>query len=150
MSRYIATHAIRGAHNIVHEADELLQQALAEKGPGMPAAFPNTAYHLPLVLGMTGREVDTLGDLTPVIDQAKRLLHPAPPGGPFDVVFLRNVLIYFDAATKRDILARMRRVMRPGGFLVLGAAESMVGIDADWERVPTVQGSVYRLPGGTS
>ena len=78
MSRHIATHAIRGAHNIVLEAEDLLQQALAEKGAEMPAAFPNTAYHLPLVLGMTGREVDTLGDLVPVVEQAKGLLHAAP------------------------------------------------------------------------
>ncbi len=79
MSRHIATHAIRGAHSIVQEADDLLQQALAEKGAEMPAAFPNTAYHLPLVLGMTGREVDTLGDLVSVVEQAKGLLHPVPP-----------------------------------------------------------------------
>ena len=78
MSRYIATRAIRGAHSIVEEAEELLQQALAEKGPDAPAAFPNTAYHLPLILGMTGREVDTLNDLVPVLDHAKTLLHPVP------------------------------------------------------------------------
>jgi acetyl-CoA synthase len=79
MSRHIATHAISGAHHIVGEADALLQQALAEKGPETPAAFPNTAYHLPLVLGMTGREVATLADLQPVVEQAKQLLHPVPP-----------------------------------------------------------------------
>lgn len=76
------------------------------------------------------------------------LLDPVPAGGPFDVVLLRNVLIYFDPATKRDILARVRRAMRPGGFLVLGAAESTVGLDAAWERVPGARGPVYRAPGG--
>ncbi len=78
MSRYIATRAIRGAHNIVQEAEELLQQALAEKGPDAPAAFPNTAYHLPVILSMTGREVDTLADLQPVLEEARNLLHPIP------------------------------------------------------------------------
>ena len=78
MSRYIATRALRGAHSIVNEADELLQQAIAQKGLDTPAAFPNTAYHLPLILGMTGQEIDTLGDLVPIIDQAKGLLHPIP------------------------------------------------------------------------
>ena len=78
MSRYIATRAIRGAHGIVQEAETLLQKALAEKGPNTVAAFPNTAYHLPLILGMTGREVDTLGDLVPVMEQAKNLLHSVP------------------------------------------------------------------------
>ena len=78
MSRYIATRAMRGAHSVVAEAEELLQKALAEKGPDTPAAFPNTAYHLPLILGMTGREVDTLGDLVPVLEQARGMLHPIP------------------------------------------------------------------------
>lgn len=78
------------------------------------------------------------------------LLQPPPAGGPFDVVFMRNVLIYFDAATKRDIFTRIRRAMRPGAFLVLGAAESMVGIDDAWERVATTSGSVYQVPGGIS
>jgi len=79
MSRYIATRAIRGANAIVDEAERLLQRAIAEKGPETPVAFPNTAYHLPLILGITGREVAKVGDLPPVIDHARRLLHPVPP-----------------------------------------------------------------------
>jgi acetyl-CoA synthase len=63
MSRYIATRAIRGANAIVAEADAYLQKALAEKGPDTPVAFPNTAYYLPVILGMLGHEVQTLGDL---------------------------------------------------------------------------------------
>jgi acetyl-CoA synthase len=57
MSRYIATRAIRGANGIVYEAGLMLERALAEKGPDTPIAFPNTAYYLPLILGMTGLEV---------------------------------------------------------------------------------------------
>jgi chemotaxis protein methyltransferase CheR len=72
------------------------------------------------------------------------LLDAPPLGGPFDVVFLRNVLIYFDLATKRDILRRVQRVLRPGGYLFLGAAETTIGIDDTWERVPVGRGSVYR------
>jgi chemotaxis protein methyltransferase CheR len=72
------------------------------------------------------------------------LLDAPPTGGPFDVVFLRNVLIYFDLATKRDVLRRVQQVLRPGGFLLLGAAETTIGIDDTWERVPVGRGSVYR------
>ena len=79
MSRYIATRAIRGANYVVNEFEIMLGQALAEKGPQTPVAFPNTAYNLPLILGMTGRPVETLGDLQPVLDTAKGLLHPVPP-----------------------------------------------------------------------
>ncbi len=73
------------------------------------------------------------------------LLHAPPLGGPFDVVFLRNVLIYFDLATKRDVLRRAQSVVRPGGFLFLGAAETTIGIDDGWERIPVGRSSVYRL-----
>jgi acetyl-CoA synthase len=79
MSRYIATHAIRGAHAAVDEFEGTLQLALAEKGPETPIAFPNTAYYLPFILGMTGQPVEKLGDLQPVLATAKNLLHPAPP-----------------------------------------------------------------------
>lgn len=72
------------------------------------------------------------------------LLELPPSGGPFDVVFLRNVLIYFDLATKQDVLRRVQRVVRPGGYLVLGAAETTLGIDDTWERVPVGRGAVYR------
>ncbi len=73
------------------------------------------------------------------------LLHAPPAGGPFDVVFLRNVLIYFDLATKREVLRRAQAVVRPGGFLFLGAAETTIGIDDGWERIPVGRSSVYRL-----
>ena len=78
MSRYIATRAIRGANALTYEADLMLQKALKEKGPDTPIAFPNTAYYIPVIYGMTGEEVETLGQLEPVIAHAKELLHPSP------------------------------------------------------------------------
>ncbi|HIE37949.1 MAG TPA: CO dehydrogenase/CO-methylating acetyl-CoA synthase complex subunit beta, partial [Anaerolineae bacterium] len=78
MSRYIATRAIRGANGLVAEADALLQEVIAEKGADTPVAFPNTAYYLPVTLGMLGHEVTNLSDLVPVVDHAKKLLHPLP------------------------------------------------------------------------
>jgi chemotaxis protein methyltransferase CheR len=79
--------------------------------------------------------------------QRHNLLDAPPPGGPFDVVFLRNVLIYFDLATKRAVLARVRSVLRPGGFLVLGAAETTIGVDDAWVREPVTGGAVHRPAG---
>lgn len=72
------------------------------------------------------------------------LLDTPPAGGPFDVVFLRNVLIYFDVPTKREVLDRVRSVLAPGGTLFLGAAETTLGIDAGWKRVAAAGSSVYR------
>ena len=48
--------------------------------------------------------------------------------GPFDVIFCRNVLIYFDQNTKADIFGRLAKLLEPDGVLALGAAESVVGI----------------------
>jgi acetyl-CoA synthase len=78
MSRYIATRAIRGATMIINEAEAMLQQAIDEKGADTPVTFPNTAYYLPTIMGLTGREVSSLGELVPVLEHAKSLLHPIP------------------------------------------------------------------------
>ena len=60
--------------------------------------------------------------------------------GSFDIVYCRNVLIYFDEPTKRDILARIANRMNPGGFLVLGAAETIMGLTNEFRTVPGKQG----------
>ncbi len=78
MSRYIATRAIRGANALTTEAELMLKKALREKGPDTPVAFPNTAYYLPLIYGMTGIQVKTLGQLAQVLEHARALLHPLP------------------------------------------------------------------------
>jgi acetyl-CoA synthase len=78
MSRYIATRAMRGAHGLVTEAELMLSKALTEKGPDTLVSFPNTAYYLPTILGMTGVAVETLGQLQPVVKHARELLHPMP------------------------------------------------------------------------
>ncbi len=73
------------------------------------------------------------------------LSSPFPPLGGFNVVFLRNVLIYFPLEVRREILARIRRVLRPGGILFLGAAETTLNLDDSYERVP-FQKSFYYQP----
>lgn len=89
-----------------------------------------------------------------VIDRIRRrvtvrqinLSQPLPAMPPFDVVYLRNVLIYFAPETKRLILGRIRKLLRPGGWLQLGAAETTVGIDANFERIPVGRTAIYRAP----
>lgn len=78
MSRYIATRAIRGSNALVTEAEAMLQKTLAEKGPDTPVAFPNTAYYLPMIFGMTGKKVETVGQLSEIMEHARSLLHPLP------------------------------------------------------------------------
>jgi chemotaxis protein methyltransferase CheR len=60
--------------------------------------------------------------------------------GTFDVVFCRNVLIYFDQETKVDVLDRMARIVQPDGYLVLGAAETVVGLTDSFKPLPERRG----------
>ncbi len=61
-------------------------------------------------------------------------------GAPFDAIFCRNVLIYFDAETKAGVVGRLIPHLLPGGLLFLGQAESLAGVDA---RLRGVGPSVY-------
>lgn len=80
--------------------------------------------------------------------QEHNLMSRPPAGGLFHIVFIRNVLIYFDLEVKREVLRRVAHNMVPGGYLFLGAAETTMGMDPVWERVTLTKGAVYRLQGG--
>ncbi|MBV9829052.1 MAG: protein-glutamate O-methyltransferase CheR [Alphaproteobacteria bacterium] len=67
-----------------------------------------------------------------------------PVLGPFDIVFCRNVLIYFEVDIKAKVLASIAKHMRPHGYLVLGAAETTIGVSNLFTTVPGTTG-LYRL-----
>jgi chemotaxis protein methyltransferase CheR len=101
---------------------------------------------------MLVRHFSRVGTEWEVAPALRRMVHasecnlaaPLPRMGPFDVVYLRNVLIYFDLSTKQAILRRVRELMRPDGWLFLGAAETTLGVDDSWERVVIGRSSAYR------
>ncbi len=68
--------------------------------------------------------------------------------GKFDVIFCRNVLIYFSSELKREILTRFAQVLEPGGYLCLGASESVSGYVDCFEIVRYQGALVYRLKKG--
>ncbi len=70
-----------------------------------------------------------------------------PALGQFDVVLCRNVLIYFDMETKRDILSRIRKHVRPEGYLILGSSETTLNLDDQFIRRQVGRGIMYENPG---
>ena len=72
------------------------------------------------------------------------LLDPLPKGNLFDVVFCRNVMIYFDTESKRRLLENLKRMMSPEGYLFIGHSESLYNAKPDFELV---QPTVYRNVG---
>ncbi len=69
------------------------------------------------------------------------LLEPWPMKGLFDVIFCRNVAIYFDKKTQRALVDRYANCLRPGGLLFLGHAESLIGVS---ERFDVAGKTAYR------
>ena len=70
--------------------------------------------------------------------------NPWPIHGPFDAILCRNVIIYFDRATQQQLIARYARLLRPGGYLLLGHSESIHGTDSGLQHVGQ---SVYQYQG---
>jgi acetyl-CoA synthase len=78
MSKLICSSAIDGATAFVAQAEAKLEAAIQAKGENAPVAFPSTAYFLPVIYSFTGKKMETLKDLTGILQEAKRLL-PARP-----------------------------------------------------------------------
>jgi chemotaxis protein methyltransferase CheR len=77
--------------------------------------------------GVKWRVKDEVRKLVEV--KRQNLMEPFHGFGPFDVVFLRNVMIYFDRDTREALVRRMGSVVRAGGYLAVGSAETLSGLD---------------------
>ena len=70
---------------------------------------------------------------------------PALP--PMDLIMVRNVMIYFDVETKKSILGKLARVLRPDGYLLLGGAETTFSLSDGYRRVEPLKSGFYQLVG---
>ncbi|HEU5450296.1 MAG TPA: protein-glutamate O-methyltransferase CheR [Acidimicrobiia bacterium] len=96
-----------------------------------------------------GVDYELKAEIRSMVDFSELNLIGAWPAFPtFDIVFLRNVLIYFDVETKRTIFGRVKRLLAPDGFLFLGAAETTMNIDDGFERLPIERAGCYRRTTG--
>ncbi len=62
-------------------------------------------------------------------------MHPYPLKGPLDVIFCRNVMIYFDNKVRHEVLQNMHELLKPGGYLMVGHAESLTGLVSEFKSV---------------
>ncbi len=67
---------------------------------------------------------------------------------PMDLIFIRNVMIYFDMDTKKQILGNIRKILDPNGYLFLGGSETTLNLDNEYERVAVSGTSCYRVKKG--
>jgi chemotaxis protein methyltransferase CheR len=126
-------------------SSRVLDRARAGHYPMERARYIPLPYLQRFCLKGTGKQEQTL-----LVDRSLRtkvsflqinLNVKLPAIGVFDFVFLRNVLIYFNQQTKRDVLARVLSVLRPGGWLFIGHSENLHGIT---DAVKAVAPSIYR------
>jgi chemotaxis protein methyltransferase CheR len=68
-----------------------------------------------------------------------------PAMQPWDLIFLRNVMIYFDNEVKKQILGRVARVLNPDGYLLLGGAETTLSLDDSFARIESLRAGYYQL-----
>jgi acetyl-CoA synthase len=76
MSKIIASAAIRGAHKIAKQAEDILARSIKEKGEDCKVEFPNTGYYIPIIYSMTGIAVEKLADFEEVVQEINSLLPP--------------------------------------------------------------------------
>jgi chemotaxis protein methyltransferase CheR len=73
------------------------------------------------------------------------LAQPWPALPRMDLVLIRNVMIYFDVETKKTILGRLARLLRPDGYLLLGGAETTFNLDDSYRRVEPIKSGLYQF-----
>jgi chemotaxis protein methyltransferase CheR len=135
-------------------ATDLSQEVLEKSKAGMYSQF-EVQRGLPIQMlvkyfKQTGELWQINADIRAMVQHRQlNLLHDFSQLGVFDVIFCRNVLIYFDQDTKINIFNRLAKATEPDGFLVLGAAETVVGLTDVFKPYPERRG-LYRPSGARS
>ena len=132
-------------------ATDLSQEVLEKSRAGIYSQF-EVQRGLPIQMlvkyfKQTGELWQINADIRAMVQHRQlNLLHDFSQLGVFDVIFCRNVLIYFDQDTKINIFNRLAKTTEPDGFLVLGAAETVVGLTDVFKPYPERRG-LYRPSG---
>jgi chemotaxis protein methyltransferase CheR len=141
-----------GSHQVEILATDLSQAALRRARAGEYTAFEVGRGMPPHYLQRYFRRTDKNHHViapkirSRVTFQVRNLLDPFDRLGVFDMIFCRNVLIYFDRPTKADVLNRLAAVLAPDGFLVLGGPETTLGLTTLFDRHPDWRNVYVRAP----
>lgn len=131
-------------------ASDFSNEALARARAGCYTQFEiNRGLPAPMLVKYF-KQQRAVWEISPQIQQAIQfeeinLTQPWPALPVMDLIVLRNLLIYFDAATRRKILGKVARVLAPGGYLVLGASESTMHLDTGFEAVSFEGTTCFRV-----
>jgi chemotaxis protein methyltransferase CheR len=126
----------------------VLDRAMEARYPADAAAGAGGRRHF-LPVGEPGGQVfEVRPEIRQIVAFRQLNLNAAswPIRGPFDAIFCRNVLIYFDRPTQRRVLERFARYLRPGGYLFVGHSETLYGVTARFESLGQ---TMHRLPVGS-
>ena len=147
LEEHFPTSVVNNVHILATDlSSEMLEQAKAgrygklEVNRGLPAPLLDKYFDVEERSWQIKKKIRRMVDFRLV-----NLAEAWPSLPTMDIILLRNVLIYFDLETKQDVLRRVRRVLRPDGYLFLGAAETTLNLDDAFERI-TLGGTVcYQL-----
>jgi chemotaxis protein methyltransferase CheR len=142
--------ATLGGRKVEIVATDLSSQVLEKAKAGVYSQFE---VQRGLPVKMLVKHFEQQGEIWRVRPELKRFVHFQALNllddlrrfGVFDIVYCRNVLIYFDQPTKKDVLSRVAAQMTKDGFLVLGAAETVMNLSQDFVSVKARRG-LYERP----
>lgn len=113
-----------------------------EVNRGLPAAL------LVKYFRQTGSKWELDGNIRRMVEfRELNLTRPWPPLPRMDLIFLRNVMIYFDVETKKAVLARVAKLLRPDGYLLLGGAETTFQLCDAFRRSDSLKGGFHHVTG---
>jgi chemotaxis protein methyltransferase CheR len=131
-------------------ATDISRRVLAQAGTGR---FSQLEVNRGLPAALLVKHFDRVGRDWQLRDEVRNMVTfrqlnlngPLSAVPPMDIVFLRNVLIYFNTEAKVALLRRVGKILRPDGYLFLGGAETTYGLDDSYERVELGTSICYRL-----
>lgn len=141
------THFVAGTHIL---ATDISEQALAEARRGeyeavtMSRGLPQEWRHHFFDERQNQRWAVKDSIKNPIEFSYFNLIDSYDNLGKFDVIFCRNVLVYFSKETKLDILRRMHAILKPGGYLMVGAMEVLSGVQDYYQIMQCNPGIIYR------